>query len=154
MHFDWMLRLLIAAFCGGIIGYERNSHNKPSGVRTHAILALGSALAMIISQYGFEDAAKVDAARLAAQVVSGVGFLGAGIIFMRSGGVVGLTTAAGMWTTAIIGLAIGAGMLDLGIFSALMVCGIQLFFHSKVVRKRIKRDGHEIFDGDEEDEEE
>lgn len=135
MHWDWILRLLVATLCGGVIGYERNSQNKPSGVRTHAILALGSALAMLISQYGFVDATKVDVARIAAQVVSGVGFLGAGIIFMRSGSVIGLTTAAGMWTTAIIGLALGAGMFDIGVFTTFMVCGMQLCFHSE----RIKR---------------
>ena len=135
MHLEWMLRLFLASLCGGIIGYERNSQNKPSGVRTHSILAMGSALAMIISQYGFDDATKVDVARVAAQVVSGVGFLGAGIIFVRGSNVIGLTTAAGMWTTAIIGLALGAGMFDLGIFVTFLVFGLQLLFHND----RIKR---------------
>ena len=78
-HVEWFVRILIAAICGCCIGYERSSRNKGAGIRTHAILALGSALMVLISKYGFCDFKNIDGSRLAAQIVSGVGFLGAGV---------------------------------------------------------------------------
>ena len=93
------------------------------------IVALGAALIMVVSKYGFMDVEKADAARVAAQVVSGIGFLGAGVIFVRNNLVNGLTTAAGIWATAGVGLALGAGMYVVGISSALLVLLIQFVMH-------------------------
>ena len=128
-HVEWFVRILIAAICGCCIGYERSSRNKGAGIRTHAILALGSALMELISKYGFCDFKNIDGSRLAAQIVSGVGFLGAGVIFVRHGTVSGLTTAAGMWATSGVGMCIGCGLYDLGIISTFLIVGLQTLFH-------------------------
>ena len=128
-HVEWFVRILIAAICGCCIGYERSSRNKGAGIRTHAILALGSALMVLISKYGFCDFKNIDGSRLAAQIVSGVGFLGAGVIFVRHGTVSGLTTAAGMWATSGVGMCIGCGLYDLGIISTFLIVGLQTLFH-------------------------
>ena len=94
---EFALRILLAGLLGAAIGFERKNRNKLAGVRTHAIVALGAALIMVVSKYGFYDMDKFDASRVAAQIVSGVGFLGAGIIFVRNNNSVsGLTTAAGI----------------------------------------------------------
>ena len=135
IHWEWFLRILIAGMCGAFIGYERRNRNKEAGIRTHSIIALGAALIMIVSKYGFPDVNEYDAARMAAQIVSGVGFLGAGVIFVRHGTVSGLTTAAGMWATAGAGSCIGAGLYDVGIMSTLCVAGLQFIFHKGVFRK-------------------
>ena len=121
MTIDWnfILRIFIAGLLGGLIGFEREMRAKEAGVRTHFVVALGSALFMIISQYGFADAERFDAARIAAGVVGGLGFLGGGII-MKNKHVVGLTTAAGIWVTGAIGLALGAGLYELSILCALI----------------------------------
>ena len=103
------LRLIAAALLGAVVGYERELRSKGAGVRTHVLVALGSALFMIISQYGFEGASRFDAARVAAGVVGGLGFLGGGII-MKNKHVSGLTTAAGLWVTGAIGLSAGSGL--------------------------------------------
>ena len=102
--------MLIAGVLGAAIGFEREIRAKGAGIRTHVLVALGSALFMIISQYGFGDADHFDASRVAAQVVSGIGFIGAGIIIFQKNRVSGLTTAAGLWVTASIGLGAGCGM--------------------------------------------
>lgn len=117
---DWkeiVLRLLLACVLGGIIGYERERRARAAGLRTHMLVSLGAALAIIVSAFGFADvlgqpAVVLDPSRIAAQVVSGVGFLGAGaILFMHRTEIVrGLTTAAGLWTVAAIGLAAGSGL--------------------------------------------
>ncbi len=107
---ELILRLLIAGVLGAAIGFEREIRAKGAGIRTHVLVALGSALFMIISQYGFGDADHFDASRVAAQVVSGIGFIGAGIIIFQKNRVSGLTTAAGLWVTASIGLGAGCGM--------------------------------------------
>ena len=107
---EWVLRLVCAVLAGILIGYERHNRAKAAGIRTHAIVALASCLLMIVSKHGFDGAEKYDAARIAAQVVSGVGFLGAGVIFVRNDNVRGLTTAAGIFMTAAIGLCFGSGM--------------------------------------------
>ena len=119
----------MAACLGLLIGSERKNRNKSAGIRTHVIVALGAALIMVVSKYGFMDVEKADAARVAAQVVSGIGFLGAGVIFVRNNLVNGLTTAAGIWATAGVGLALGAGMYVVGISSALLVLLIQFVMH-------------------------
>ena len=126
---ELMIRVGLACVLGWLIGNERKNRNKSAGTRTHAIVALGSALAMVVSKYGFMDMPDHDAARVAAQVVSGVGFLGAGIIFVRNNLVNGLTTAAGLWATASVGLAMGSGLYVIGIASALVLIVMQEITH-------------------------
>lgn len=121
-----LLRITMALAAGFIIGSERENKNKSAGARTHTLVCLGACLAMIVSKYGFYDVKHFDAARVAAQIVSGVGFLGAGVIFVKNYGVTGLTTAAGIWTTSIIGMAFGAGMYFIGIISTAFI----MFFQS------------------------
>ena len=115
MEIEWnfILRLFIAGLLGGLIGFEREFRAKEAGLRTHFIVALGSALFMLISQYAFTG--RFDAARVAAQVVSGIGFIGAGVIIFQKNVVRGVTTAAGLWVAAAIGLACGAGMYVISI---------------------------------------
>jgi putative Mg2+ transporter-C (MgtC) family protein len=105
-----ILRLLLAAALGAGIGYQRERSDKPAGLRTHALICLGSALFTVVSIFGFADG--VDTSRVAAAVVTGIGFIGAGVIFrgMQGDHVAGLTTAASIWITAAIGLAAGVGM--------------------------------------------
>ena len=104
----FFVRLILAAVCGGIIGYERTNRGKGAGIRTHSIVSLASCLMMLVSKYGFADMDVLgDGSRIAAQVVSGVGFLGAGMIYFNGRhSVKGLTTAAGIWATSGIGLAL------------------------------------------------
>ena len=128
-NLEYILRIFLAMILGMLIGNERKNRMKSAGMRTHALVALGSALMMVVSKYGFADSVQGDGARLAAQVVSGVGFLGAGMIFVRHNLVSGLTTAAGVWTTAGIGLTIGSGMYGVGILSALMMVVMQNLSH-------------------------
>jgi putative Mg2+ transporter-C (MgtC) family protein len=135
MEYEFLLRLLMAAVLGGLIGLEREYRAKEAGFRTHFLVAMGSALFMVVSAYGFTDAMnddlqRWDVSRIAAQVVSGIGFIGAGTIIFRKteNVVVGLTTAAGLWVTAAIGLACGGGMYVLSIGSTMMVLvGLEAF---------------------------
>ena len=107
---EFILRLFIAALLGGLIGLEREYRAKEAGFRTHFLVALGSAMFMLLSQYGFEgilssrQSVRLDPSRIAAQVVSGIGFIGAGTIIFQKHIVRGLTTAAGLWVTAAIGM--------------------------------------------------
>lgn len=135
---EWVLRIFIAMLCGCVIGYERTSRHKEAGLRTHAILAMGAALIMIVSKYGFYDMNVEDGSRIAAQVVSGIGFLGAGVIFVKNGTVAGLTTAAGMWATTGIGLCIGAGLYFIGIISVVFILGMQTLFHKGFIIKKFQ----------------
>ena len=124
------LRILFAGLLGAAIGFERKNRNKLAGVRTHAIVALGAALMMVVSKYGFSDVDKFDASRVASQIVSGVGFLGAGIIFVRNNNSVsGLTTAAGIWATAGVGMSMGAGQYFIATLSTVMILVMQVVFH-------------------------
>lgn len=126
----YVLRIFIAAICGFAIGYERKTRSKEAGVRTHTIVALASALMMVVSKYAFTDIEKnYDTARIAAQVVSGMGFLGAGIIFYKRDMIRGLTTAAGMWATAGIGMAAGAGMIMTSVIITVMIVLLQIVLH-------------------------
>lgn len=120
MIFEVSLRLFTALLLGGVIGIEREWRSKDAGFRTHFLVALGSALFCIVSQYGFGEDLK-DSSRVAAQVVSGVGFLGAGTIIFQKNVVRGLTTAAGLWVTAAIGLACGTGMYAIAAVTTVMV---------------------------------
>ncbi len=129
-----IIRILISSVCGMFIGFERSRRQKDAGIRTHMIVALGAALAMVVSKYGFFDllqyeGLRADASRIASNVITGVGFLGAGVIFVRDVSIKGLTTAAGIWTTASVGLAIGAGMYTVGIGATLVMIMFQLVFH-------------------------
>ena len=118
MTWDFILRIFVAGLLGGLIGFEREFRAKEAGVRTHFIVALGSALFMIISQYAFKG--QFDHARVAAQVVSGIGFIGAGVIIFQKNAVRGVTTAAGLWVAAAIGLACGSAMYPVAAAATLM----------------------------------
>lgn len=133
---EWLyfLRIALACLCGGIIGLEREIRSKTAGVRTHIMVALASSLMMIVSKYGFfdiivYDSISLDASRIAASVVSAVGFLGAGAIFMKGENTIGLTTSAGLWTTVGIGIAIGAGLYVTGILATALVLVMQFLLH-------------------------
>lgn len=126
MEWTLVLRLLVAGMLGAIIGLDREYRAKEAGFRTHFLVSLGSALFMIISQYGFGDlvragGANYDGARVAAQIVSGIGFLGAGTIIFHKQFIRGLTTAAGLWSTAGIGMAVGGGMYFIGVAATVLV---------------------------------
>ena len=140
MVIDWemIIRLLLGGLMGGVIGLEREFRAKEAGLRTHFIVALGSALFMLISQYAFEG--RFDAARVAAQVVSGIGFIGAGVIIFQRNVVRGVTTAAGLWVAAAIGLACGDGMYAVAVAATLltvfcleMMHFVNLHYNEKVV---------------------
>lgn len=131
-QFIWIFRIFLSAIAGALVGYERYSQSKEAGVKTHSIVALASAMMMILSKYGFADTGGADTARIAAQVVSGVGFIGAGLIFIKCDVIQGLTTAAGIWATCGIGMCIGAGMYIVGMFTAVFIVLIQLYMrHAK-----------------------
>lgn len=131
----YILRILIAAVCGMFVGLERNKRQKDAGIRTHMIVSIGAALMMIVSKYGFTDLGEIgmkstDASRIAAQIVSGVGFLGAGVIFVNhKQSIKGLTTAAGIWAVAGVGMSIGAGMYVLGIIASVIIVLLQYVMH-------------------------
>ena len=132
----YIARIVIAGICGIFIGLERKNRSKEAGIRTHFIVACASALMMVISKYGFGDIVSetvgskgADGARLAAQVVSGIGFLGAGMIFVHKNTVTGLTTAAGIWATSGVGLAVGAGMYVVGIATSALIIVAQIVLH-------------------------
>ena len=136
MEYEFILRIFVASLLGGIIGLEREYRAKEAGFRTHFLVALGSAVFMIVSAYGFGEVSmdgmtsRWDVSRVAAQVVSGIGFIGAGtIIFRKQENMVsGLTTAAGLWVTAAIGLACGGGMYVLAIAASILVLvGLEAF---------------------------
>lgn len=137
IHQLWyILRMIVACTCGVMIGLERRNRSKEAGVRTHCVVACASALMMIISKYGFADTVigengvrGADGARIAAQVVSGIGFLGAGMIFVHRNMITGLTTAAGIWATSGVGLAIGAGMYVVGITATMIIIAAQILLH-------------------------
>ncbi len=130
--FNWLIRIAIACVCGFIIGMERKSRSKEAGIRTHFIVCMACCVVMLVSKYGFTDLGTsegADGARLAAQVVSGIGFLGAGIIFYKRDFLHGLTTAAGIWATAGIGLAIGSGMIIIGVIATAALITMQIALH-------------------------
>jgi len=114
-----LVRLIVAMALGALVGYERERVGKPAGVRTHGMVALGATLFTLVSVYGF--AGGHDPSRVAAQVVTGIGFVGAGAILHIRRGVQGLTTAASLWVTAAIGLAVGVGMLAMSAATAVLV---------------------------------
>ena len=130
VHWGLLLRILVGAALGGVIGYERHIHGRPAGLRTHFIVALASATFMVVStnfvylqHYGHDDLVTVDPSRIAASVVTGVGFLGGGAILRTGINVQGLTTAAGLWLVAAIGLSAGAGMYAVSGFATALGVG-------------------------------
>lgn len=119
-------RIVIAGLLGGIIGAEREFRAKIAGTRTHLLVAVGAALMMIVSRYGFDG--QGDPGRVAAQIVSGIGFIGAGAIMVNRQAVHGLTTAAGIWVAAGIGMAVASGMYAIGIATTLIsLVGLEVF---------------------------
>ncbi len=119
------LRLLLAAVFGAAVGYERRSSEKPAGLRTLSLVAVGSALFTIVSAFGFETA---DQSRVAAQIVTGVGFLGAGTILRSGTSISGLTTAATIWATAAIGMAVGSGLYIASVGGTVLMLAILYLF--------------------------
>lgn len=135
-----LMRLILSCICGIAIGFERKNRSKEAGIRTHCIVACASALMMLISKYGFYDLisqslegidVRLDPSRMAQGIVTGVGFLGAGMIYIQRGSIRGLTTASGIWATSGIGMAIGSGMYFVGISTTLLILSFQIFLHGK-----------------------
>ncbi len=126
---EYLASVLLAVGLGFAIGYERKLRYKEAGIRTHTIVCAGSALIMVVSRYGFGDSVDADASRVAAQIVSGIGFLGAGIIVYRKHEIHGLTTAAGVWATSGVGMAAGAGMYLFAAGAAVILIAVQCLMH-------------------------
>ena len=131
-----VVRLLLASVCGFAIGIERTNRLKDAGMRTHLIVCMGAALMMLVSKYGFFDVStiagffKADVSRVASSVVAGIGFLGAGIIFVRNRSITGLTTSAGIWATSGIGMAMGAGQYVIAIAGTAIIIIAQSLLHN------------------------
>lgn len=142
LQLELLVRLILAAVCGGAIGYERKNRGKEAGIRTHIIVSVASCLMMILSQYGFDKflahysssgiEVRLDPSRIAAQIVSGVGFLGAGMIFTHDRTITGLTTAAGVWATAGIGMSMGCGMYFIGGAGTVIIVVLQIILHKNL----------------------
>ncbi len=136
---EYIFRVLLAGICGMIVGMERKNRSKEAGTRTHFVVACGAALIMVISKYAFFDViqsgaygnidVRLDPSRVASTIASGIGFLGAGMIFINKNTITGLTTAAGIWATSGIGMAIGAGMYVLGVSATFIILLAQLLLH-------------------------
>lgn len=142
----WVIRLLVSCACGFAVGFERQNHiraehRKSAGMRTHMIVCVASAAMMLISKYGFFDVlangdnVRVDVSRVAAGIVTGVSFLGAGTIFVRKESINGLTTAAGIWAVAAVGMAIGCGMYTVGITLTVLITLIQELFRINMYKR-------------------
>ena len=134
-NLEFFIRILLSAVLGALVGLERTKRQKEAGIRTHCIIACAAAVFMILSKYAFVDPASAlgtrgaDGARIAAQVVSGISFLGAGVIFKNGNSIRGLTTAAGIWATSAIGMAIGAGLYWVGFITTAIMIAAQLVLH-------------------------
>lgn len=146
-------RLFLAAMLGGLIGWEREKNLRPAGLRTHILVCVGSALVMLISIYGFapfmkEPVVTFDPSRISAQVISGIGFLGAGTIIRQGFSITGLTTAASLWVVAAIGLSVGAGYVFAAIFTTLLVficLGLLTRWEDRLIKKKTKRTVRLVF---------
>ena len=135
-NLEFLIRIVLAAILGAMVGLERTKQQKDAGIRTHCIVALTSAVFMILSKYAFIDVVTLagskgaDPSRIASQVVTGISFLGAGVIFKNANfAIKGLTTAAGMWATSAIGMAIGAGLYWVGLVGTAVLMCVQLVLH-------------------------
>ncbi len=152
----FLIRIAIAGICGILVGVERRNRAKEAGLRTHFVVACGAALIMIISKYAFFDViqagaydnieVRLDPSRVASTIASGIGFLGAGMIFVHKHNVTGLTTAAGIWATSGIGMAIGAGMYTLGIGATVIILIAQYFLHSRFIQMHYPKGTEETID--------
>ena len=127
----YLISITVSVVLGFAIGYERKLRFKEAGIRTHTIVCVGSALIMVVSKYGFNDSPEYDASRVAAQIVSGIGFLGAGIIVYRRHEIRGLTTAAGVWATAGVGMAAGAELYIVALGATVIIIAVQCLLHTK-----------------------
>ena len=126
---EMVLRLVFATFLGAVIGFQRERSGKEAGLRTNILISLGSALFTVISIYGFSDS---DPARIAAGIATGIGFIGAGVILHRSGGaVIGLTSAATIWTVAGIGMAAGVGLYIVSVVATVLALVVLMLPHLK-----------------------
>lgn len=130
-NYEMIFKLALACILGGLIGLERESLNRPAGLRTYTLVCVGSTLAMIVSidiYLLYHHTVQADPGRIAAQVVSGIGFLGAGTIMREGATVRGLTTAAGLWVVACIGLAVGAGLYMPAVVTTLLILFVLIYF--------------------------
>lgn len=137
-----ILRLLLSVILSGLIGFERELHHRSAGLRTHILVSLGSTLVMLTSLYVFDrykDKVPLDPGRIAAGVITGIGFLGAGTIIRMGQDVKGLTTAASLWITAAIGLSVGCGFYVAGVFATILVIFI-LFFLREIENRLLKKE--------------
>lgn len=138
LQLTYICRILAAGICGILIGWERQKRIKAAGIKTHFVIAVASALMVVISKYGFLDAltvsgASVDVSRVAAGILAGVGLMGGGLVISgKQGFSSGITTAAGIWATVAIGMALGAGMYVVGIGTTVLLLLAQLIFHKNV----------------------
>ena len=140
MDLNLILRLMVACLLAFVVGLDREYRAKDAGLKTHFLVSLGSALFMIISRYGFDNSTQVDFSRVAAQVVSGIGFIGAGTIIFQKQIVRGLTTAASLWSVSAIGMAAGAGMYAVAVAATLLtLIGLEAFGYifKKLAARRI-----------------
>ena len=144
----FLIRVLVATLCGGAVGYERTKRLKEAGIRTHCLVCCASALIMIVSKYAFADLSVdglffpgdrgADPARIAAQVVSGIGFIGAGVIFFEHDSVRGLTTASAIWVAAAVGMSCGAGMIAVAALIVLLYF-LAILAVAPIARRLIRR---------------
>ena len=142
VYIFYILRIVLASVCGLFIGLERKNRSKEAGMRTHCIVACGAALMMIVSKYAFFDLIteeiyagadiRLDPSRVASTIASGIGFLGAGMIFVHKKNITGLTTAAGIWATSGVGMAIGAGLYAVGIAATIIIITVQIILHIRI----------------------
>lgn len=138
---EYIFRIMLAGICGIIIGLERRNRSKEAGIRTHFVVACGAALMMVVSKYAFFDLisqgmyegteVRLDPSRIASTIASGIGFLGAGMIFVHKNTITGLTTAAGIWATSGVGMAIGAGLYSIGIAATVIILFAQIVLHMR-----------------------
>jgi putative Mg2+ transporter-C (MgtC) family protein len=138
VELESLARLGIATVCGAAIGAEREATDQPAGLRTHILVCIGAALFTIVGIYGFASKS-VDPSRVAAQIVTGIGFLGAGAILRERGAIRGLTTAASVWVTAAVGMAVGTGMYVVGVFA--VVVSLLSLWVLRPLRRRLRRIG-------------
>lgn len=145
---EMILRLILAAILSGLIGYEREIHGRAAGLRTHILVCIGATLIMLTSMHIFEiyrGLATPDPARIAAQVVSGIGFLGAGTILRFKASVRGLTTAASLWSVAGIGLAVGSGLYVPAVVTTILILAT-LFFLTRIEKLILRKDWYKILE--------
>lgn len=146
-YLELLIRLVLAAFLGGVIGYEREHTNRPAGFRTHILVCVGSALVMVTSEFIFDkyhSVANIDPARLGAQVISGIGFLGAGTIIRDGINVRGLTTAASLWAVSCVGIAAGTGFYE-GAAIATILIYLTLIFLKRAEIRFAEKSRHRMF---------